>query len=71
MFRLQQKVFPFSIINDNTGMLWYHSIGVPHFGHLDPGKTIDSSLGSLCMITFKKLPNIKPKTAIRKKIILF
>jgi len=32
-----------------------------HFGHRDPGETIDSSAGILRMQTLAKLPMIAPK----------
>ena len=39
-------------------------MGVPHFGHREPGKTIEISSGIRVMQTFRKLPTIVPK---RKK----
>jgi hypothetical protein len=36
-------------------MGWWHP------GHRDLGRTIDSSLGSLTIMTFKKLPITAPK----------
>lgn len=48
-------------------MLSYCFIAAPHFGHAEFGKTMDSSLGTRWITTFKKLPTAAPNTPTRIK----
>src|SRR5690348_5996476 len=48
---------------ENTGMLSYQAIRLPHLGQVDGGASSDWSAGSRRMQTFRKLPSTSPNSA--------
>src|SRR5689334_9934923 len=58
----QFRHFPPRTIHPRIGTLSRQAMGFPHFGHFEPGDTIDSPSGKRAMQTLRKLPIIRPKT---------
>ena len=58
----QERQRPASRIHESTGTLSYAAIGLPQCGQREPGNAIDSSRGSRCTITFRKLPTTRPSS---------
>src|SRR5262245_55060890 len=62
MGRAHPRHLPRSRIHEKTGMLSYHAMPWPQRGHLERGRTTDSSFGSRTMHTLRKLPSTSTKT---------
>src|SRR5262245_34804549 len=63
---LQPRHFPPRESQERIGTLSYHLSTYPHLGQRLPGRTTESSAGSLRMQTLRKLPKMAPKRAPRR-----
>src|SRR6266478_3109966 len=57
-----QRHLPRSQSQEKTGMLSRHAMGCLQFGHVERGRSSDSSRGSRRMQTLRKLPTHRPSS---------